>query len=85
LKLCAGGLADRVAAHLAAVGLPTKLADVPGGLPDADGLMALMAQDKKVRRGALVFVLARGIGDVIVAKDISAAEVAAFLAAELAR
>ncbi len=56
----------RVAAHLAAVGLPTRLSQVPGPLPDAAGLLALMAQDKKVRRGALVFVLARGIGKTFV-------------------
>jgi len=65
------GLTDRpeekrVAAHLAAVGLPTRLSQVPGKLPDAAGLLALMAQDKKVRRGALVFVLARGIGKAFV-------------------
>ena len=56
----------RIAAHLAAVGLPTRLTQVPGKLPDAAGLLALMAQDKKVRRGALVFVLARGIGKAFV-------------------
>ena len=36
--------------------------DVPGGVPGVDGLMDLMAQDKKVRRGRLTFILARGIG-----------------------
>ena len=56
----------RVATHLAAVGLPTRLTQVPEKLPDAEGLLALMAQDKKVRRGALVFVLARGIGKAFV-------------------
>jgi len=51
--------AERVAHHLAEVGLPTHLQDIAGfaqeGLADADALMTLMAQDKKVRRGRLTF------------------------------
>jgi 3-dehydroquinate synthase len=82
LKLCDPKDAERVAAHFAAVGLPTRLADVPGSLPDADGLLELMAQDKKVRRGALVFVLARGLGKAFVATDVQPAEVRALLDAE---
>jgi 3-dehydroquinate synthase len=39
-------------------------------LPDADGLLALMAQDKKVVDGQLRFILARGIGDAFVAADV---------------
>ena len=54
--------AERVARHLAAVGLPTRLSQVAGGVPDADRLMDLIAQDKKVKRGKLTFILARGIG-----------------------
>ena len=45
--------------------------------------MELMIQDKKVRRGKLVFILARGIGASFVAADIDAAEVRAFLAEKL--
>lgn len=66
LRLCDPREETRVSAHLAAVGLPTRLSQVPGKLPDADGLIALMSQDKKVRRGELVFVLARGIGKAFV-------------------
>ncbi len=43
-------------------GLPTTLAQVPGGCGDADQLLDAMRQDKKVRDGALTFILARGIG-----------------------
>jgi 3-dehydroquinate synthase len=75
--------AERVTAHLAAVGLPVHLSDVPGGLPGLDRLMDLMAQDKKVRRGRLTFILARGIGAAYVASDVEAAEVRAFLAEKL--
>src|SRR5580704_2714280 len=76
--------AERVVRHLAAVGLPTRPADIPGDAPGADALMALMAQDKKVRRGKLTLILARGIGASFVAPDVDPAEVRAFLAEKLA-
>ena len=75
--------AERVARHLAAVGLPTHLSFI-ADLPDADRLMDLIAQDKKVQRGALTFILARGIGQAFVASDVDAAEVRAFLVDKLA-
>ncbi len=75
--------AARVRAHLAAVGLPTYLKDVPGGVPGLDALMDLIAQDKKVKRGKLTFILVRGIGAAFVENDASAAEVRAFLADKL--
>ncbi len=76
--------AERVARHLAAVGLPIHLSSVAGGLPDADRLMDLIAQDKKVKRGKLTFILARGIGAAFIAPDVDAAEVHAFLTEKLA-
>jgi 3-dehydroquinate synthase len=81
---CAPGTAERVAAHFAAVGLPTRIADVPGDKPDVAGLMRLMGQDKKVRRGKLTFILARGIGEAYVAHDVAPDAVRDFLAAEIA-
>lgn len=85
LGLAHGQDAERVARHLASVGLPTRLADVPGDLPDDAALVAMMAQDKKVKRGRLTFVLARGIGESFLADDVPGAEVAAFLAEERRR
>jgi len=85
LGLANGQDAERVARHLASVGLPTRLADVPGDLPDDAALVAMMAQDKKVKRGRLTFVLARGIGESFLADDVPGAEVAAFLAEERRR
>src|ERR1700720_4704461 len=76
--------AARAARHLAAVGLPTHLSTVASLLPDADRLMDLIAQDKKVQRGRLTFILVRGIGQAFVAPDVAAAEVRAFLAEKLA-
>lgn len=79
LGLCAGQDAVRAQRHLEAAGLPTRIADVPGELPDTDGLMRLIAQDKKVSRGRLTFILARGIGEAFIAKDVDADSVRAFL------
>ena len=75
--------AERAVRHLAAAGLPTHLKDVPGGVPDADRLMDLISQDKKVKRGRLTFILVRGIGEAFVAPDIDPAEVRGFLAEKL--
>ena len=82
------GDAARIRHHLAAVGLPTKLQDIAGfrqeGLADADRLMALMAQDKKVRRGKLTFILLEAIGRAVIAPDLEPAPVRDFLQAKLA-
>jgi len=75
--------ADRAIRHLAAVGLPTHIGDVPGEKPGLDTLMDLIAQDKKVKRGALTFILVRGIGASFVARDVEATEVRAFLEEKL--
>jgi 3-dehydroquinate synthase len=76
--------AERVTRHLAAVGLPTHVSSIAGLLPDIDQLMNLIAQDKKVQRGRLTFILARGIGQAFVAPDVDAAQVRAFLVEKLA-
>jgi len=77
--------AERVMAHLAAVGLPTHVKAIAGGVPALDMLMNLIAQDKKVKRGRLTFILARGIGSAFIARDVDAAEVESFLAEKLGR
>jgi 3-dehydroquinate synthase len=76
--------AARATAHLAAVGLPTHLKDVRGGAPPVDVLMDLIAQDKKVKRGTLTFILVRGIGRAFIENNVSAAEVRSFLDGKLA-
>ena len=70
MGLCSQEEPSRVRAHLKAMGMKADLADIPGDLPDADGLLALMAQDKKVVDGKLRFILARGIGEAFVASDV---------------
>jgi len=83
LRLMAPTEADRAKDHLIKVGLPTRPSDVTGGVPGLDTLMDLIAQDKKVKRGKLTFILTRAIGQAFVAHDIDAAEVRAFLAEQL--
>ena len=84
LGLCPQEAPSRVAAHFAAMGMRHRLADVPGALPDAAGLVTLMGQDKKVRDGRLAFVLARDIGSTFVARDVDLGRVEALLAEALA-
>jgi 3-dehydroquinate synthase len=80
MGLCAQECPSRVRAHLAAMGMKLDLSDIDGLLPNADGLMALMDQDKKVRDGRLTFILATGIGEAYVERDADLAVVRAVLA-----
>jgi 3-dehydroquinate synthase len=75
--------AARASAHLAAVGLPTRLQDVSGGVPGVDALMDLIAQDKKVKRGKFTFILVRGIGQAFIENNADPAEVRGFLIEKL--
>lgn len=75
LGLCSQEDPSRLRAHLAAMGMRKDLRDIPGDLPDAQRLMTLMGQDKKVIDGKLRFVLARGIGAAFVATDVPDAAV----------
>lgn len=70
---------ERVEAHLKEVGLPTRIGEIPGGGIDADTLLSHMAQDKKVKRGKLTFILAKGIGRAFIASDVPVDKVKAFL------
>lgn len=72
LGLCDGQTPHRVAGHLARMGLPWRLADIPGPRPATDELLHHMAQDKKVEAGKLTFILARAIGEAFVARDVDA-------------
>jgi 3-dehydroquinate synthase len=87
LGMIAPADAARVSAHLTVVGLPTRLQDIAGfsqeGVGNADSLMALMAQDKKVKRGRLTFILLRALGQAVITSDVEPATVHAFLARKL--
>jgi shikimate kinase/3-dehydroquinate synthase len=85
LGLCAPEDADRVARHLASVGLPTEIRQIPGWSGDAQAILRAMYQDKKVEGGALTFILLRGVGEAFIAKSVEPSEALAFLNDELAR
>jgi 3-dehydroquinate synthase len=71
--------AARAIRHLSGAGLPVRLAEVAGGAPNADRLMELMSQDKKVRHGKLTFILLRDIGAAYMSSAVDPALVRAFL------
>lgn len=85
LGLCSQEEPSRVRAHLGDMGMKRDLADISGDLPDADALMSLMAQDKKVVAGQLRFIMARGIGQAFVTADVPADAVRSLLQDALAR
>ena len=70
LGLCSQEAPERVAEHLARMGMKRKLSDIPGALPGREGLIDLMAQDKKVQDGRMRFILAREIGEAFVTGDV---------------
>jgi len=76
---CSQEEASRVAEHLSEVGLPTKMSDIPGPSFEIDTLMSAIAQDKKVERGALTFILTKGLGRSFIAKDVAVDDVRAYL------
>ncbi|WP_336287576.1 MULTISPECIES: 3-dehydroquinate synthase [unclassified Bartonella] len=79
LNLTSSTLSQRIETHLKAVGLPTQLQDIPGTLPDAEKLMAFIAQDKKVSQNSLTFILTHGLGQSFIAKNVSSDAVLTFL------
>jgi 3-dehydroquinate synthase len=81
--LCPQDEAQRAIAHLQATGLPTAVAQIPGPALLARDIMTAIRQDKKVQRGALTFILARGIGQAFIARDVDPTDVEEFIAAEI--
>jgi 3-dehydroquinate synthase len=79
MGLCAQEAPSRVAQHLSAMGMKSRLSDIDGSLPSAEALVDLMAQDKKVVDGQLRFILARGIGQAFVTSDVDRADVVTLL------
>jgi len=83
MNLCDADSVERVKEHFKQVGLPTKISDIPGSMPGADKLMQYIAQDKKVSRGKLTFILTKGLGKSYIANNVTASEVEAFLKEKL--
>ncbi len=83
LGFCPADDAERAKAHLRASGLPAGITDLEKSnrlkVPDADDLIRLMGQDKKVSGGKITFIMARGIGQSFIASDIDMEKVAQVL------
>jgi 3-dehydroquinate synthase len=78
-ELCPQADAERVRAHLEAVGLPTTFDAPPASL------VRHVRQDKKASEGRVPFILARGIGQAFVASDVRLDEVEDFLTCQQQR
>jgi shikimate kinase / 3-dehydroquinate synthase len=76
---CSGQDAMRVSQHLKQVGLPTEIRDIPGFKATSDDILEAMAQDKKVSRGQLTFILTRAIGESFIARGIASSDVRSYL------
>ncbi|MGE0226372.1 MAG: 3-dehydroquinate synthase [Acetobacteraceae bacterium] len=66
---CSQADADRVVSHVAATGMPADLSMLNRRF-SAGALIGHMRRDKKVRDGALNFVLVRGIGQAFTSADV---------------
>jgi 3-dehydroquinate synthase len=78
LGLCPAANTEQVAAHLAACGLPTRLADV--GLAKRGAKLAgWISRDKKNSAGRTALVLVRGIGRAFLDPAVDVQRVTAFL------
>lgn len=71
--------ASRVAAHLNEVGLPVRLPKLSGVDWNPERLLAHMELDKKVEGGKVTFVLAKGIGNAFLERNVPPEQVAALM------
>lgn len=78
LGICPRSDADRVTAHVAACGLPTRLAEA-GLHAGATALVKRMAGDKKNSSGRIALILARGIGRAFFEPNVDRRRLADFL------
>ncbi len=81
LGICAADDATRVSNLLKRAGLPTTLSDA-GVTGNGATLVDYMRHDKKMSGGTLPFLLANGIGQTFLSKDVVLNDVAAFLDSE---
>lgn len=79
LGLCAPETASQVKSVLAECGFGVEIKTLPGGPFNAGDLLDAMTHDKKNEGGAITLILARGIGEAFVQKNISSQDLAAFL------
>ena len=79
IGMCTEDDAIKAKTQIAASGLPSKCADLKDSHVTAADLMRLMMQDKKREAGKLTLILAKGIGDAHIVKDVDTIDVLEFL------
>ena len=79
LELCSGQEVERVRSHFTEIGLPTNIEGIakPHWTPDV--ILTHMGKDKKTDGGNLTFILARGIGQAYIDRDVPIDTLRAFL------
>ena len=85
LGYCDAALIARIEAHLHRFQLPTRIGMIKDYQPTLENLIEAMVQDKKTSSGELTFILAKGIGEAFIAKNIAKDTVRAFFADRGAR
>ena len=80
---CSAEAAEKVEAATRAAGLPSRVGDIAHRF-DAATVLARMAGDKKAEGGRLTLVLATGIGEAFVTRDVDADDLLQFLSEEIA-
>jgi len=79
--LCPPGDLERLKRHLIATGMPVRPPAMNGRRWDPERLLEHMGSDKKVKDGRIAFIVAGGIGQAKVSRDIPAGEALAVLRA----
>lgn len=85
LGLCPASDLERLRRALSSFDMPVDLPALPKGKWDADKLFGHFANDKKVKDGRVTFVLARGIGQSFLSRDVPQDATLAVLADAVAR
>ena len=87
--LCPQSDAERLQQHLLTCGMPIYISDIPGksqsGEWTADRLFQHMGQDKKVSAGQITFILAHGIGQGFVTREVDGKDLQEFLSLEVTK
>ena len=81
IGICPASDLERVLAHFRAVGLPQSLSKI-GLSGRGEDILAAMHSDKKATGSGLTLVLARGIGQALLARSIDLRRLADFLVRE---
>jgi len=79
MGLCDQGETGRVRAHFETVGMKTSLRELAEPHWTADILIEHMSKDKKVDSGSIAFILAKGIGQSFVTRDVDIEDVKSVL------